>query len=66
MQNLKDFFTIKIDNMLFVPTIKDSGLTYSIEYKSNTFDVKSFCIIKKDRSDSSWKAIKRSIQDDLH
>lgn len=67
MTILKDFFTININCRFFIPTIKDNGLTYSIEYNRNkSTGVMSFCIVKKDRTDLGWKAIKRGIKDDIY
>ena len=67
MKDLKDFFTININCRLFVPTIIDDGLRYSIMYdRNNSIGITSFCIVKRDRTEFEWKQLKRGIQDSIY
>lgn len=62
IKELKEFFTIIIDEHKFVPQVYDKGDQYiHLEYFNNTFML-SFAITKL----SYMKAIKRTIFEDIY
>lgn len=62
MQDLKELFTININTLLFVPTIKEDKRYYHIEYHNKLFNQLHFAITKS----SHMKATKITIKNEIY